>query len=94
MEASGSVAGENRGDVVVYALSTCVWCRMAKALLERLGVAYRYVHLDLLDGEERELARAELQRWNPRSSFPTLVFDGRRAVLGYDEAKIRRELGL
>jgi glutaredoxin-like protein NrdH len=94
MDATGFVEGRRLGDIVVYALSTCVWCSMAKALLDRLGVAYRYIHMDLLPEGEREVARAELRRWNPRGSFPTLVFDGERAVLGYDEAKIRGELGL
>ncbi len=93
MDASGRVDGRDHGDIVVYALSTCVWCGMAKALLEKLGAAYRFVHVDLLPDGEREKARAEMGRWNPRGSYPTLVFRNERAVLGYDEGKIRAELG-
>lgn len=94
MDATGFVEGRDCGNIVVYALSTCVWCSMAKTLLKRLGVAYRYIHMDLLTDEEQEAARTELQRWNPRGSYPTLVFNDARAVLGYDEARIRQELGL
>jgi|GEM_PF-3996188 len=42
------VGGEDRGDVLLYALSTCGWCRKTKALLKELGVQYRYVDVDLV----------------------------------------------
>ena len=28
-------------------------------------------------------------RWNPSGSYPTLVLDDRRAIVGYDPEKIR-----
>ena len=48
------VPGENRGDVMLYALSTCAWCRKTKELLRKLGVEFRYIDIDLLEGEEKE----------------------------------------
>ena len=55
-EAEGTehVEGEDRGDVMLYALSTCGWCKKTKALLQELGVAYKYVDVDQLDLEELE----------------------------------------
>ncbi len=32
----------NRGDVKLYALSTCVWCKKTRASREEVGVAYDY----------------------------------------------------
>jgi len=94
MDSSGHVMGTRRGHVMLYALSTCIWCKKTRALLDRLGVDYHFTYLDLVEGREQEEAMAELERWNPQGSFPTIVIDGTRAVLGFDEARIRQALGL
>ena len=49
--------------------------------------------MDLLSGSEQEKAMAEVRRWNPNVSFPTVVFAGSSCVLGFDEAKIRAAVG-
>jgi glutaredoxin len=87
------VAGENKGKVMLYALSTCVWCKKAKQLLDQLGVGYDYVEIDLLPGEERTEATNEVKKLNPRCSFPTLSIND-QCIVGYDEQKVRESLGL
>jgi glutaredoxin len=87
------VDGKDCGRVVFYGLSTCVWCKKTRRLLDDLGVAYDYVYIDLLDSEEQERAMAEVRRWNPNESFPTLVFNESNCVLGFDENGIRRAVG-
>jgi glutaredoxin-like protein NrdH len=88
------VDGEKRSDLVLYALSTCVWCKKTKAFLSDLRVGYDYVNVDELAGQEREQALAELQRWNPKCSFPSLVVNSETCVVGYDEEKIKEALGV
>lgn len=88
-----SVGGRDRGRIVVYALSTCMWCRMAKTLLSELGVAYAFVDVDTLEGADKDAAKAEIKRWNPAGSYPTIVIDDREAISGYDETEIRGKLG-
>jgi glutaredoxin-like protein NrdH len=88
------VDGEKKGDLVLYALSTCVWCKKTKALLSDLHVSYHYINVDELAGQEREQAIAGLQRWNPNCSFPSLVVNSDTCVVGYDEKKIKEALGL
>ncbi len=83
------VEGEKRGDIVLYALSTCGWCRKTKELLQSMNVAFDYTEVDLLSGKERDDAIEEIKRWNPRCSFPSLVIDGEQCIVGYDEKKIR-----
>jgi glutaredoxin len=83
------VPGENRGDIVLYALSTCVWCRKTKELLESLKVDFRYAHVDLLSGKEKDDAMEEVKKWNPRCSFPSLVVGNEHCIVGFDEKKIR-----
>ena len=86
------VAGKDKGQIVVYALSTCVWCRKTKELLDRLGVKYASVDVDLLQGDEKSKATEEVKNLNPRCSFPTLVING-QCIVGYDEQRIRETLG-
>jgi glutaredoxin-like protein NrdH len=88
------VDGENKANLILYALSTCVWCKKTKAFLNDLRVGYDYVNVDELVGEERDRALAGLQRWNPKCSFPSLVVNSDTCVVGYDEKKIREALGL
>lgn len=87
------VEGEDRGDVKMYALSTCIWCRKTKKLLEKLGVAYSYVDVDKLSDREKEEAKRQMRVHNPRGSFPTLVIDGNEVIAGHDVDKIRQRLG-
>lgn len=87
------VAGNDRGRVHLFTLSTCIWCKKTKALLKELDVAYQYVDVDLLDGAEKEAAIAELKKHNPLCSFPSLVVEDGPCIIGFDEAKIRETLG-
>jgi len=81
--------------VVLYALSTCGWCKRTKALLDANGVDYELHDVDLEEGDVRKRSMAEASRWNARVSYPTLVIDeGQTVVVGYDETKIREALGL
>jgi len=88
------VSGVNRGKVFLYALSTCGWCKKAKALLNELGVEYSYVDVDLVPPAEEEAVTEEVKRWNPQCSFPTIVFRDSVCVVGFQPDKIKKELGL
>lgn len=83
------VDGKLKGKIILYALSTCVWCRKTKRLLAELGIAYDYVFVDLLTDDEKERAKEEMEKWNPRGSFPTIVVDDKRTIVGYDTDKIK-----
>jgi len=86
------VEGKKNGAVMLYALSTCVWCKMTKKLLAELGVAFDYIYVDLLRGEERAEAIAEVKKYNPSISFPTLVVGG-KSIVGLKEKEIREAIG-
>jgi len=86
------VKGEDRGQVVLYALSTCGWCKKTKRLLNELGVEYHYVDVDLLKGEEQQKAIKEMEGFNARCTFPTLVAND-QSIVGYKKEKIKEVLG-
>ena len=79
--------------VMLYAISTCGWCKKTKRFLETNGVEYEFCDVDLLEGEEKENAREEVARHNPRRSYPTLVVDG-AVIVGFDEERLQEVLGL
>ncbi len=86
------VPGKNKGDILLFALSTCVWCGKTKKLLDDMGVAYTYEYVDLLAGKEREAAVKEITGWNPLCSFPTLVINNEKCIVGFKEAEIKEAL--
>lgn len=86
------VEGTKKGEVVLYALSTCQWCRKTRGLLGSIKVDYYYVYVDLIAGKDQEKIIEEIKRFNPACSFPTLVIDGKDTIVGFDEEKIRERL--
>ncbi|MCG9479810.1 MAG: glutaredoxin family protein [Actinomycetia bacterium] len=77
---------------MIYTLSTCGWCRKTKNLLQDMGVAYNYIDVDLLQGEDREEALARMKEHNPSGGFPTMVIDGSDCIVGFDQGKIKEKL--
>jgi glutaredoxin-like protein NrdH len=88
------VPGKKAGNIVVYALSTCPWCRKVKALLNDKGVEYDFVDVDLLLGDDRQAALTNVEKWNPNGSFPTIVINNELCIVGFDEEKIKKALDL
>jgi glutaredoxin len=87
------VSGVDRGKVIMYGLSTCVWCKKTKKLLTDLGVDFDYIYVDRLEGKEEKEAVEELRRFNPSVSFPTVVINDEKAIVGFKEKEIRENLG-
>lgn len=85
------VPGIKKGDVLLYALSTCQWCRKTKDLLSELGIDYYYVYVDLVTGDDQKKLVKKLGQFNPALSFPTVIIDERDTILGFDEDKIRNK---
>jgi glutaredoxin-like protein NrdH len=86
------VEGDKKGKIMLYAISTCVWCKKTKRLLDSLNVDYFYVDVDLLEEEEKEKIKEEVSRWNSLTSFPTLVINDEECVVGYDEEEIKEKV--
>ncbi|MGZ4857333.1 MAG: glutaredoxin family protein [Methanobacteriaceae archaeon] len=87
------VNGENKGKLVLYALSTCGWCKKTRMLLEDLGVEYHYIYVDLLEGEERKEIIEQVKKWNPQLSFPTLVVNDEKCIVGFNADEVKETLG-
>lgn len=86
------VKGKEKGNIRLYALSTCIWCMRTKRLLDALGVAYEYADVDLLADGDREQAMQEIETFNPSGSFPTMIINDDICIVGYKEDKIKEAL--
>ncbi len=86
------VSGKHVDDIILYALSTCPWCRKTKQLLNEMGVEYDYVDVDLLTEQEKSDTMAIVRKWNPAGSFPTLVINNSKCIIGFKEQEIREAL--
>ncbi len=93
-EPRGSVSGVHQEhQVKFYGLSTCIWCRKTRQFLEDEGIAFDFVYVDLLQGDERDTVKDEIRPWNPRVSFPTIVIDGAQCVIGFKTDELKQVLG-
>ena len=77
---------------MLYALSTCGWCARTKDLLRELGVDFDYLYVDLLEDHEQHTVLNEIEKWNPKGSFPTLVIRDKKSIVGFREEEIREAL--
>ena len=87
------IEGQNKGKLVLFALSTCGWCKKTRALIEDLNADYEYVYVDLLKGKERDEVVEIVKKWNPQVSFPTLVINDKKTIVGFKEDEIREAIG-
>jgi len=88
------VEGKNKkGDVKLFALSTCVWCRKTRNLLDENQVEYEYVYIDQLLDSERETTLNEMHKLASDEAFPTIYING-EVVVGFKEEEIKKALGL
>jgi glutaredoxin-like protein NrdH len=84
------VEGKKKGEIVLYALSTCGWCKKAKTLLNELGVDYSFVYVDLLPEPEKVEVVKVIEKWNPDCSFPTMVIDDKKCIVGFKPDEIAK----
>jgi len=82
-----------KNTLIFYSLSTCGYCEITKKTLDDLKVDYETVVVDLLPADEKEKAIQEILNFNPRCSFPTLVF-GEKVIIGLKLQEIKEVLGV
>ncbi|WP_438969650.1 glutaredoxin 3 [Methylophaga sp.] len=65
--------------VIVYSSAHCPYCVMAKQLLERKGVDYQEIRVDLDPSKREEMMKKSQQRTVPQ------IFINNKAVGGYTD---------
>ena len=89
------VSGKNNTHkVLVYALSTCVWCKMTKQFLKDNGIEFEYVNVDLCDEEDKVKIRQHIQSKGGNLSYPTIIIDDNFLITGFRKDKLKEALGI
>lgn len=92
MKPKGFVEGSSeKHDVKFYGISTCIWCKRTRQLLEEQDVTFDFVYVDLTSGDERKQVLEAVKAFNPKATFPTVVVD-EEAVVGYKPDKLKELL--
>ncbi len=89
------VAGKNnKHKVVLYALSTCMWCKMTKQFLKDSDVEYEYVDVDLCTEEDKNKIRKNIQDKGAPLSYPTIIVDDKKVITGFRKDLMKEALEL
>ena len=87
------VSGKNnKHKVFLYALSTCVWCKLTKQYLKDNDVEYDYVDVDLASEEDKQKIRETIQNKGGMLSYPTTVVDDKVVITGFRKDKLKETL--
>ena len=80
-------------EVKIFSLSTCSHCKATRKFLGECTIKYEFVDVDMLKGDERKAIIADVKKFNPRCSFPTIII-GEKVIVGFKEKEIKEALGL
>jgi glutaredoxin len=89
------VSGKNNEHkVILYALSTCAWCKMTKQFLKDNDIEYEYIDVDLCQEEDKQKIRAHIQSKGGPLSYPTIIVDDNVLITGFRKDKLKEALGI
>jgi glutaredoxin-like protein NrdH len=83
---------QNKHQVLLYALSTCVWCKMTKQFLKDNGVEYEYIDVDLCEEEDKQKIRQHIQSKGGNLSYPTTIVDDNVVITGFRKDLLKEAL--
>ncbi|MEJ2271039.1 MAG: glutaredoxin family protein [Candidatus Bathyarchaeota archaeon] len=82
----------NRHKVLLYAISTCPWCKKEKQLLKDNNIEFEYIDVDLCNDEDYEEIRKDILNRGGRFSFPVIIIDDKTLINGFKENEIMEAL--
>jgi glutaredoxin len=78
---------------MVYALSTCPYCKRTKRFLDTHKIEYDVIDVDLLDDTKQDEVIDKVEKITGRRSFPVVIV-GEVVIVGHDEEKLKKALKL
>jgi len=82
----------NKHKVLLYALSTCAWCKMTKQFLKDKGVEHEYIDVDLCDEEDKDKIKRDILHRGGTLTYPTIIIDNKILISGFYKDKISEAL--
>lgn len=77
--------------VVIYALSTCPWCRKAKKYFAERNIPFEATDYDKADEATQQAIKDDCKARGEEMSFPFVIIDD-VAIVGYAPAKYSKVL--
>lgn len=84
----------NKHKVLMYALSTCAWCKMTKSFLKDKQVAFEYIDVDHCSQEDLKQIKNDILSKGGTLSYPAIIIDDKILINGFKKDKITEVLGL
>lgn len=84
---------KNDHKVTVFALSTCVWCKLTKQYLSENGVTYEFVDVDLLNEKDKNTVHQTITSKGGLLSYPTTIVDDKIVITGFRKEQLKEALG-
>ena len=89
------VSGKNsKHKVFLYALSTCVWCKMTKDYLKENSVEFEFVDVDLANEDDKRKIHETIMSKGGSLSYPTTIVDDKRVITGFRKDLLKESLEL
>jgi len=80
-----------KGEIVVYALSTCAFCKKALKFLRENSISFRYVFIDEFDHDKKSRIKTELkEKYKKDIGFPYLIINGTKVIVGFTEDEYKK----
>ncbi len=75
-----------KGEIIIYALSTCAFCKKALKFLRENSITFSYVYIDEFDYDKKTKIKNELkEKYKKDIGFPFLILDGTNIIIGFTE---------
>lgn len=92
MDFSKVPGNKKKHKVVLFAISTCAWCKLVKEFLKDNEVEYSYIDIDLAREEVKEEIRKSIRDKGGPLSFPTTIIDDKILITGFRKDQIKEAL--
>lgn len=80
--------------VLIYAISTCIWCKRAKKFLRDQDIEYKYVDIDQCNVEDRSKIKNDILARGGQLVYPIIIIDDKILINNFRIDKIRDALGI
>jgi glutaredoxin-like protein NrdH len=84
----------NKHKVLMYAISTCGWCKRAKRTLNNMDVEYEYIDIDLCSIGDKEKIRQDITKRGGRLLYPTIIINDKILLTNPSEKELKEALGI
>jgi len=81
----------NKGEIKVFALSTCAFCKKALTFLRDNSICFSYVYIDEFDFDKKSRIKSDLkEKYKKDIGFPFLIINGTDVIIGFTEDEYKK----